>query len=76
MNAKFHLALIKKNGDLRNDTYIMHTYPEAIKEVPWTVGLMKLETSPILSTVKFSYNPLWPLSTGPKQFVMAKVSYG
>jgi hypothetical protein len=56
MSAKFYLVLIKKNGDLRNDTYILNTCPEAIKEVPWTVGLMKLETSPILSTITFSYS--------------------
>lgn len=58
MIAKFHHAFIKKNGALRNDKYIMHAYPEVIKEVPWAVGLMKLETSPILSTVTFSCNPL------------------
>ena len=48
----------KKEWRLKNDTYTLHTYPEGIKEVPWTVGLMKLETSPIRSTVTFSYSPL------------------
>jgi len=76
MSAKLHLALIKKNEDLRNYMYMLHTYCEATKEVPWTVGLMKLETSPILSTVTFSYSPSWPLSTKPKWFLMVKVSYG
>jgi len=75
MSAKFYLALIKKNGNLRNYTYILHTYPETIKEVPWTVGLMNLETSPILSTVTFSYSPLWPSSTWPKWFLMVDVPY-
>jgi hypothetical protein len=66
----------KKNGDSRNVKNIMHTYPEAIKEVPWTVGVMKFETSPILSTVTFSYSPLRPLSPRPTQFLIMKVSYG
>jgi hypothetical protein len=54
----------------------MHTYPEAIKEVPCTVGLIKLETSPIVSTVTFSYNPLRPSSPRPTQVLIMKVSYG
>lgn len=72
----FNFALIKKNGGLRTVKNIMHTYPEAIKEVPCTVGLIKLETSPIVSTVTFSYNPLRPSSPRPTQVLIMKVSYG
>jgi hypothetical protein len=51
----------------------MHTYTETMKEQPRMIELMQLESSPFLSTIRFAYKLLWPMSTRPKRFFMVKV---